>query len=199
MLKLKSYCINLVRAKKRLQQFEEQWRPILGDSLEYVEAIDRRDIQASECLTDGQLACLRSHMKTMNRALETEFDYFVIFEDDAIPEYENVLEILEMVYQKTKCDIIHCCLKKHFYNIESIKTDEIVIVNGMPPEGAFMVFYTRTGINQYLSTFSSERYPADWFRKLDLDVKTCVIIPPLATHINEYSYISTNYGRRFLP
>lgn len=203
-MKIKSYCINLERATERKLQFEKNWRSVLGVSLEYVKAIDRRDINASEYLTDGQLACLRSHIKIMQKALNTDFEYFLIFEDDAIPEYENVIEIVQCIYENTNFDIIHYCLKKHLYkiyNFESIQTNKITIIDGMPPrlsEGAFMVFYTRKGMQQYLNTFSSEIHPADWYHKLPHEVKICTIVPALASHVNKYSYISTNYGRTFL-
>lgn len=204
-MEIKSYCINLKRATERKISFEKNWRPILGENLEYFEAIDGRFLEDTSCLTSRQLACVKSHIALMKFALKTKQKYFLVFEDDAIPLYQNVLEVIGFIYKKTKSDIIHCCIRDRYakqIQQENGKTaEQLHVIVGIPREirhGACMMFYTRSGMKQYINKFETEKFPADWYHLLDT-ANSSMVIPPLVDHKDIDSFISTNHGRTFIP
>ena len=205
-MRIKSYCINLERAIERKKSFEKNWRGILGERLEYFVAVDGRNLLANDYLSNTQLACLRSHLSLMEKALRTEEDFFLILEDDAIPEYDNILGIIEYIYKSTGgCDILICCLRERYVvflkKILHIPEDEFKILNNMADyysEGTCAVFYTRKGLKDYIHHFSQETFCADMYGTLPKEVNTAFIVPALVSHRDIDSYISENYGRIFI-
>jgi len=84
---MRSYVINLDRSPERLAFMEGQFRA-LGLDFQRVAAIDCQDFSGVESesspLQPAELACLMSHRKAWQAALEHRGAYAAFFEDDAV-------------------------------------------------------------------------------------------------------------------
>lgn len=116
----KIYLINLDRAKERLELMHNQFEKY---NIEYerVEAIDAKELDDNiycvenkydRSLVSGEIGCYLSHVKTLNKFINSENDFAIIIEDDAIlqDDFKDIIEKTLLDYDnlvdKDKWDIL---------------------------------------------------------------------------------------------
>ena len=85
------YCINLLRASDRREQIIDQWTHKLDIHIEFIEAVDRRNLinLSTNKLSTGEIACIMSHNLAYDKLLNSPHDMALILEDDAIPVFKD--------------------------------------------------------------------------------------------------------------
>jgi glycosyl transferase family 25 len=85
------YCINLLRATERKSRIIRDWVEGLGLKIEFIEAIDRRNINKPKNIriSEGEIACIMSHNIAYQNLLKSEYNQAVILEDDALPIFRK--------------------------------------------------------------------------------------------------------------
>lgn len=110
------YCINLPRAIERKQKITREWIDKLGLEIEFVEAVDRRDLikPPKSPISEGEIACILSHNKTYEHILKKQETQALIIEDDAVPLFSNKQDLFNVVSH---------------YNLEFPDTDVCILQN----------------------------------------------------------------------
>jgi len=117
-LKLKTFVVNLDRRPDRWEQLDKDKLSFLN--YERFSAIDGTKLKNSCQLQQifenndykmrkGMVGCFLSHIKLFIDLIDSEFDYFLILEDDVefVPDFENKLNhLLKQVKAKNDCDFV---------------------------------------------------------------------------------------------
>ena len=104
--KLNYYVINLDRSPKRLEECKTNFSS-MGISLERVSAVDGKlnDLslyfddelcrkEMGRSIQPGEVGCFLSHVKAIQKFWESDADYAIILEDDALPN-DDFLEVVD--------------------------------------------------------------------------------------------------------
>lgn len=207
-------CINLERATERRAMIEKEWISDRSCPVHFIEAYDRRKIDAGELLFDydstaavkffnrpltpGEIACATSHALAVRYAKESNMESVVIIEDDMIPTFESyeqfndILSHMQIEFPQSCAAMLH---KEHLYlpYILAEKKQHFGIVS-RASYGACMYYLHCSAYDSFLEDLLSYRAPADWHWKRYIDAKQLVApIIPLAYHSGKETYIGNEY------
>ena len=112
--------INLVRRPDRLIQISAELERA-GLNFEIQVAIDGKlENSQSEFLSGGQIGCWKSHLNSMRRLSETNSQFSLIIEDDAVfgPEVNQkyLIEMLDLM-ERNQLDILQIGFIDHLYTV----------------------------------------------------------------------------------
>lgn len=112
--------INLVRRPDRLIQISAELERA-GLNFEIQVAVDGKlENSQSEFLSGGQIGCWKSHLNAMRKLGETDSQFSLIIEDDAVlgPEVneEYLSEMLELM-ERNQLDILQLGFIEHLYTV----------------------------------------------------------------------------------
>lgn len=151
---MKAYFINLARRTDRRDQMQSRFDKI-GLSWERIEAVTPDDISADQLArycnpaaykwqTQGELACSLSHVRALQRFLETDAPYGAIFEDDAVlsPSLRTFLDL----FSETAPDVDLLRLETEHVRLRMVKTPDQTI-NAV---GLFRMYSTGGGAAGYV-------------------------------------------------
>ena len=170
-------CINLERSKSRRARTEAEWRPLLGDRLEYFKAIDGRTagLTMKRLLGGGDAAnaaaCLASHLGVMEMMLERGVgeEGVAILEDDVSPtergsEIFNVVADARVYHPKLDILLLHTPFGRRLWSISGrggIRYPSRKINIGCT--GTQLIWYSERGMRDYIKSFSNFMQTADAF------------------------------------
>ena len=114
------YVINLEKSTARLKKFNQNFSP-LELPISKIAAVDGNDIDFKALADDnacrremgrsiqpGEVGCFLSHKKALEHFIETNSEYALIFEDDAVPSdsFKDVIDALTGTFLKENKDVI---------------------------------------------------------------------------------------------
>ena len=89
----KIYCLNLDRRTDRWEKCQENFKK-LHLNVERVSAIDKHTLTSNTSISEGQLACSKSHLSMIQKAKDDQLSPILILEDDVILS-DNINEVFE--------------------------------------------------------------------------------------------------------
>lgn len=207
-------CINLERATERRAMIEKEWISDRGCPVHFIEAYDRRRIDAGELLFDydltaavkffnraltaGEIACATSHALAVRYAKESNMESVVIIEDDMIPTFESyeqfndILSHMQVEFPLSRAAMLHA---EHPYMpyVFAEKRQHFGRIS-RASYGACVYYLHNDLYDSFLKDLLSYRAPADWHWKGYIDAKQ-LIAPtnPLAYHSGKDTYIGNEY------
>jgi len=170
----------------------------------YDEAAAKR--RTGRPLTAGEIACAASHALVLRE--EMEFcgpEGVMIFEDDCVPlPGAGANEILRRVQTAaaafTGVEVIACHEPNSRYTFSEQSDGAVRIIK--PPWGSMFTWYSPPGLRRAYDILSRIEIPTDWlWRDLAADEKFALLVPPVARHDGETTYIGNEHRgilRRFI-
>jgi GR25 family glycosyltransferase involved in LPS biosynthesis len=203
-------CINLRRAVDRRSIIEKKWVQDRGCSVDFIEAYDRRSVDAGELLfdydakasidffkrelTSGEIACATSHALAVQYAKEKDMDHVVIIEDDMIPLFEDYREFNKKLscmrdeFPLARIAMLHAAHPSLPYKFKQEKKYFGQVERAS--YGACVYYLHNTIYDLFLEDLLSYRAPADWHWQKYIDAGQLVSpIMPLAYHSGEDTFI----------
>lgn len=170
-------CINLPDCEIRRQSMDEQ-SASAGIDLCYVPAVEGRNeepareglqIQVGKWdwkgfrLSGAQQACLLSHRRCLKHFLaQEEYDYCVIFEDDASFTPELTSQLTELMgYSNWDAIKIENRRPRRGFGLTTTSWGSEVIVGTKSVQGTTAILWTRSGAQKVLATFDPLLLPFD--------------------------------------
>jgi hypothetical protein len=217
----KIYCIHLRRATERAKEIQSTWVQQHGMRIEWVDAVDRREIDIARApipyypararhaigreMTDGEIACATSHVRAMKRALEfCGPEGAVIMEDDSRPlEDGHTLfqRIKECRAQFPELQVIKCDDPYNEYAAGQ-QGDRCMKVR-KAPWGTALTWFSHNGLQDAIKQLETMAIPADWpLRTFAQRGVLGMLNPGVAVHPGETSYLCHSYPgqkREFKP
>jgi glycosyl transferase family 25 len=113
---MKKYIINLKRRPDRLQNFKNNFKEF-ADDIQVVYGFDGKNFfseskkeqeMARKCfnLNRGEMGCAISHFRIYQDIIDNNYDYGMIFEDDAMPSDNFNEKINNVLKEMPNCDIL---------------------------------------------------------------------------------------------
>lgn len=207
-------CINLERATERRAMIEKEWISDRGCPVHFIEAYDRRRIDAGELLfnydstaavnymkrslTSGEIACATSHALAINYAKENNLEHIVIIEDDVIPlfrdynEFNSILSHLHTEYPQPCIAMLHCEFLALPYKFKEKK--QYFNQVSRPTYGTWAYYLPSALYDSFTKDLLSYRAPADWHWKNYVSTNQLVAASsPLAYHASLNTYIGNEH------
>jgi glycosyl transferase family 25 len=209
--KIAYYCINLKKDEdRRLKMIEKS--KMYDFEIVFVDAISGLDLKENDLLVyqpssvhrklkNNEIACSLSHKKTLNIFLNSNYDYAVIFEDDAY-FCKNVKKLAEEFVKK---NVFFDVLRLEASKKGSITLDEIddckLMLYHKNMLGSSCIMYSRAGAEKTLRLNKIIRMPFD-LQFLDAwkyDLKLAILNPSPVRQEVGVSSIGTIPPRFFWP
>lgn len=163
----KTYLINLERAAERLKIMENEFKKC-EMPFERIDAVDANHLNSNDYivrnkydrdLLPGEIACYLSHVKTLKTFLQTELDFALIIEDDAMLPLdlkhlvEETLAQYEDLPKKHRWDVLKLNSRRRYIKIQNIKnTDKFIGASGTSiPITTIAAIWTRKGAEKFLA------------------------------------------------
>lgn len=194
-MKIAYFCINLESQPVRRSEMQKQAAltkidlrfidAVWGKSLSYdqVAGYDRkRRLKSSPDLSLNELGCILSHKKTLLAFLESDADYAIILEDDAIFDENLDGDAQEIISHFPYGSVDYFKLHSHGTKGYSIKkTDRFEYLVSTMCRSAAGMMYSRTGAEKVLKSFDRFYYPYDYHfvQAWKWDLAPVMVWPPL--------------------
>lgn len=201
-------CINLLRASERKATIIDQWTTKLGLDIEFIEAIDRRNLikeRYNSKLSEGEIACILSHTLAYEYILEQGYKQAVVIEDDAIPLFKD-RDILISSINKAQIEfpnlqtlLLHQATRWKNNKSTILEQKTYARLTYGNPYGSYGYMITNSGISFIRDKLLSLTMPMDHFWSFFADNKQLVIMNnPLIGHsvTNTTTYINRTGNRR---
>lgn len=214
-------CIHLERATERLKQFTHDWIEVLGYSIDFFAAYDRRELERGNVyfpydeaaahkriqrpLSHGEIACANSHALLMHEELEyCGPEGTIIFEDDCLP-LSGADRLFERIQNAVRAlpgvEVVTCHEPKEKYCIYESAGDAVRVKQ--PAWGTALVWYSPSGLRKAFELMSRVDAPADRnLRNFATEKKLAMLQPAVASHVrSDTTYIGNQYrgtSRRFI-
>jgi len=164
--KYRAYLINLDRAVERLERMKKEFEKT-GIDYERISAVDAKNLKGDEYivknkydrdLISGEIGCYLSHVETLQKFLESDYEFGLIIEDDAIlPEnlksiIEETLSQYDELDQKNRWDVLKLNSRRRYIKIKEVRnTDHFIGVCGTSiPITTIAAVWTRKGAKKFL-------------------------------------------------
>lgn len=172
-------CINLPRAEERRQDIAAQARR-LGLDVQFVDAVDGKDLphdvpeydRAERSkryhydLTPNEIACTLSHKKALRTFLDSDAEYAVIMEDDAVLADNIEQGVYELIHQLKGWEVakLYTDDGSYLYSVGDDGGPESCVRAVFPRKILWVAvgfLYTRSGAQKLLEELRSFSLPAD--------------------------------------
>jgi glycosyl transferase family 25 len=161
--KIGVYVVSMERAKERKAHLAEMFKGFKDYTL--FKAVDgyymtpedtslKNEYIKSSNFTQGEVGCALSHFKLWQHLENTDFDTFLILEDDFIPKYP-MNDILEIIKQVNNYDILYTghCLEEQGKLVQTVEYNnkEFKIYDSVKPLCTHSYVLTKQGIKKVLN------------------------------------------------
>lgn len=185
------FCINLLRAEERKKEIISQWVDRFGLNIQFVEAVDRRDITVPKnCkISTGEVACILSHNLVYQKILEQNYYKALILEDDAIPLFNDInvlkttIEHQDIEFPSSDVLLLQPTVWKDHKKSSKLETKKYTSLIRGNPFGTYGYVIKQSGINfirpKLLEFNASADHFWDFFSDID---KLTISNKPLIGH-----------------
>jgi glycosyl transferase family 25 len=195
------YCINLAKDKDRRSRMTERANNFSFEMI-FVDAVNGENIDPNKIsiykpsrfnrkLTKYEIACSLSHIRTLEIFLESDYDYAVVFEDDAII-VEDIKKISEEYALKNNFfDILKLDAKKYgSFNVGEVLNCKLMLGHKYS-HGAFCLMYSRKGAQKALrlNKVICMPYDTNFLNAWRQDLKFAILKPSAVKHEDGISSI----------
>jgi len=203
-------CISLLRAHERRKQINELWIKGKQCDIQFIDAVDRRDIVSGEVsyprvksrlreLTAGEIACSLSHAKAIYFARKKKYAKCIIIEDDAVPLFATPTELNQIInyhdqeFPQSNIALLHApakksvCVKKHIEKHFSLLS--------RAPWGTYGYLVKCDEYDRLHDLFASPSCPSDWYWNNIYAKEDAITIvnTPLVAHQSKTTYIGNEF------
>ena len=170
--KFRTYCINLERRQDRKDYMIELFKKEGFDNYQFYKAIDGQQLEPSYFIYNlfkdndfayrkGFIGCALSHYYIWKELMDSEYDFFIIYEDDInfTDDYKKKLDKVLRSTDFTECDYLllgyHMFKDKReqykdIYDVVKEETDVCMLNRGLYIGSAFSYIVTRIGVSKIL-------------------------------------------------
>jgi glycosyl transferase family 25 len=210
-------CVSLKRAYERRERILHKWCDEKNYAIEFIDAIDRRDVVSSlddykhlnntkRGLSPGEIACSLSHAKALEIAKVRGYNKCVVVEDDTYPTvahdtFKSIIDSLDSEFVDCSISILH----KDHSNLSSIISESKNNFSriGRSSYGTCGYLVKNNAYDYLITCYKSLQKPADWYWNscVSLFALTRSNIP-LIIHEGNDTYIGNeirNTNRVFIP
>ena len=211
-------CISLNRALERREQILHKWCKEQDYEIEFIDAIDRRDIAPSmddykhlnntkRGLSPGEIACCLSHAKALDIAKTCGYDKCIIIEDDTAPvfprsKFMSIINSLDSEFNECQISLLH----KDNPHLPCIISESNLLYSRISRAsyGSCGYLIKDTAYDCLIDCNKSLQKPADWYwndSRVMQQIITRVNIP-LIIHEGNNTYIGNEIrgtNRTFIP
>lgn len=175
----KVYVINLDRSKERLSRITDRFAQV-GLTFERISAVDGRHITDSSLLdydyirnrfnygrklTNGEIACYASHLRALRKFLNSDENYCLILEDDAVVDNNFSRELFSLTQKISSLDFycVNCCnIAKYTASAHpSLSPNKEIHQAIIFPTLATGLLWSKKGAERFVKEFSIISMPFD--------------------------------------
>jgi len=217
--KYSTYLINLERSTDRLELMKKEFSKS-NLTFERISAIDAKNLKGDEYfinnkydrdLLGGEIGCYLSHVNALQKFLNSDNDFVLIIEDDAmLPEnlkhsVEEVMDQYDDLSTKHRWDVLKLNSRRRYIKIKDVKNTDLFIgaCGTSIPITTIAAIWTKKGAEKFLKVCLAKGKPeikrpidCELQHPWEYDLLIYNLLPSLITNFPVESEIQLDLSKR---